>query len=277
MPNKEPIKEQSGTQNTESQPQKKDEEPSPSAPSTTLKPNPPVPRECQSDCYQEKHYRLNKRQFVVAMMTLIVLFGYTAVAFYQAYEMRKATRAATDSAKAARDSADAAKQAMHVDQRAWMNVFVGQAALEDGSLIKIPVRIINSGKTPAYNVQGVAVINLLKEKDQPDFNYRSGHPRYSINTGTAVPNFPNDLSWPVLPKYVPPDKPLSPIVTTSAIRKGIQNGSLYIVVHARITYDDVFGTHHWINFCSYAHNAAGLPEKATADTCGPYNDVDKNN
>lgn len=173
--------------------------------------------------------------------------------------------------------ADVANQTMQIDQRPWMNVVFGQAGLKDGSPIVMPVRIINSGKTPAYNVQGIVVVNLLSGNDQPDFNYGSGiHPKYSINTGIAIPNFPNDLQWAILPKYVARDKPINPIVATSAIRKGIEDGRLYIAVYGRITYADTFGTDHWINFCSYAHNAVGVSDKATADTCGPYNDVDKN-
>jgi hypothetical protein len=203
---------------------------------------------------------------------------YASIAAYQGCEMRRATRATEKAAIAAKNSANISKQTMHVDQRPWMNVIVGQTPLQDGSPIVMQVRIINSGKTPAFNVQGLVIINLLKETEEPDFNYAPGiHPKYSINAGTAIPNVPNDLSWPVLPKRVPENKPIKPILTTKAIRDGIQSGNLYIVVHGRITYDDIFGVGHWIKFCNYAHNAVRLPaSKATADTCGPYNDVDKN-
>jgi hypothetical protein len=137
---------------------------------------------------------------------------------------------------------------------------------------------VNTGKTPAYKLQGVVVVNLLKKTEQPDFNYEAGvHPRYSVDGGTAIPNSPNDFTWPILPAFVPQGQPIIPIVVNDSIKKGMQNGNLYIVVYGRITYDDVFGVGHWLQFCSYAHNAAGVPEQATADACGPYNDVDKNN
>jgi len=205
------------------------------------------------------------------------IVGVVLLAVYTCYtiKMYHANKRAAD---AARDSSDVAAKTMHIDQRAWMNVVVGQAVLQDGSPIKMPLRIVNTGKTPAYNLHGVVVINLLKESEQPDFNFGAGvHPRYSVDGGTAIPNSPTDFAWPILPKFVPKDKPIIPIIANDAIKSGMQNGSLYIVVYARITYDDVFGISHWLQFCSYAHNAVGAPEKATADTCGPYNDVDKNN
>jgi hypothetical protein len=251
---------------------------------------------------EDSSYRLQRNAYRVGFVTLVVLGLYTLAtwrlvkvsrdsleatkkSFTETLcQMQAQTAAQQNTGCAAQGQLALAQRSLgatinsfHLEQRAWMNVLVGKAALQDGSPINMPIRIINSGKTPAHNVQGVVVINLLEEKDQPDFNYRSGHPRYAINTGIAIPNFPSDMSWPVLPKHVPKGKPVNPIVTTSEIRTGIQDGSLYIVVHGRITYDDIFGTKHWIKFCSYAHNVVGVPEQFTADTCGPYNDVDKNN
>jgi hypothetical protein len=195
-----------------------------------------------------------------------------------AVQAKNQADAAKTLALAAGTQADVANQTMQVDQRPWMNITVGRAAMIDGRPISIPARIVNSGKTPAFNVQGFAVVNLLSGNAQPDFNYGSGvHPKYSFGTGTAIPNVANDQQLPVLPTYVPRSKPINPILATSEIRAGIQDGTLYIAVYGRITYADIFGTDHWINFCSYTQrDGAAISEKATADTCGPYNDVDKN-
>jgi hypothetical protein len=194
----------------------------------------------------------------------------------QIWAAKNAAYASEKAAKAASDSADTQGRTMRLDERPWINIIVGNAVLQDQTPIKMPIRIVNTGKTPAFKVHGLVAINLLEEKDRPDFTYIRGHPKFSISSGTIIPNSPNDLSWPVLPKYVPKDKPITEILTTKEIRTGIQDGSLYIVVHAKVTYDDIFRVHHWINFCAYAHNVAGLPEKPTGDTCGAYNDVDKN-
>jgi hypothetical protein len=167
--------------------------------------------------------------------------------------------------------------ALRVDQRAWINISVGQAPLIEGKQIEMPIRVTNSGKTPAFNVQGVIVVNLLGVGEEPDFDYKSGHPFYAIDVGAAIPNSPANFSFPVLPKYRTPQEPLAPVLDNSAITQGIGTGKLYIAVHSKVTYDDVFGTHHWTTFCSYSANSVGLPEKPVANTCGQYNNVDRNN
>ena len=158
-----------------------------------------------------------------------------------------------------------------------MNVTVGKTTMIDGKPIEMPIRIVNSGKTPAYDLDGLLTVNLLKDGEQPVFVYKNGtHPGYHFNGKTYSPNSPTDFSWAVLPIFVPKTDPINPILATSAIRRGMQDGSLYIVVNGKITYKDAFGVDHWIKFCAYSHTAAAVPMKVTADSCGPYNDVDKN-
>jgi hypothetical protein len=168
-------------------------------------------------------------------ISVFQVVGVVLLAVYTCYTI-KMYRANKRAADAARDSAEIATKTMHIDQRAWMNVVIGKVVPQDGSPIKMPVRIVNTGKTPAYKLHGVLVINLLKEGEQPDFNYGAGvHPRYSVDGGTAIPNSPNDFAWPILPKFVPKDKPIVPIIANDAINRGMRNGDLYIVVYGKVT------------------------------------------
>ncbi len=73
---------------TENKPQKKSDESQPFIPPANSKPNTPASTEGQSDAYQEKGYRLAKKQYWVAIITMILLFVYTAIASYQACMMR---------------------------------------------------------------------------------------------------------------------------------------------------------------------------------------------
>jgi hypothetical protein len=173
-----------------------------------------------------------------------------------------------------RDLKDNEERAARLNERPWMNVAVGQGQLVDGQPLVMPIQITNSGKTPAKNVQGTIVLNLLHKGEEPGFIYETGHPRYAIDVGMMAPNFPNRLSWAVLPKNLPPSAPLKPISVSSVIRQGINDGSLYIAAHGRITYDDIFGKSHWMTFCSYAQNPPITGPDAAK--CSQHNDVDKN-
>jgi len=183
------------------------------------------------------------------------------------------------SADAAKESSDIAKQTMHIDQRAWIGIIVGRSAMVDGQPLVMPIQITNTGKTPAFNMHGKIVINLLSENEEPDFSYVHGHPSYEVAPGgqTLLPNLPQNLQFPALPKYdTAPDKPLNHVIVNDSVRRAANSGQSYIVVHGEIFYDDVFEIHHWIKFCDYAHNIVGFREHSVANTCGPYNDVDRN-
>jgi hypothetical protein len=166
---------------------------------------------------------------------------------------------------------------MQIDQRPWVSLTVGTAVITEGTPIKTPIHLINSGKTPAYNVNGLVVLNMLKFGEKPDFNYKKGvHPKFKFEIRALIPNLPNDLQWAVMPKHAPENEPITPILGTNEIRQGIGDGSLYFVTYGRITYSDTFGAAHWINFCEISHNEPAVPLKPAAENCSRYNDVDKN-
>jgi len=215
----------------------------------------------------------------IATNIVLAVVGVIALTIYkgQLREMRSTTKAAQDSAEAAKNAASIARSTMQIDQRAWLKVIVGRGPLDIGQPVKMPIRIVNTGKTPAVNMHGNIVVNLLEENEKPDFSYGHGHPAYEISVKTLLPDSPQDLNdFAALPKYIPSDKPLSRIIVNSQSKKAIEIGTSYLIVHGEILYDDVFGTNHWIRFCHYAHNVVGFRERSVANVCGPYNDTDKN-
>jgi len=47
----------------------------------------------------------------------------------------------------------------------------------------------------------------------------------------------------------------------------------YIAVHGIVTYDDIFGSHHWTKFCAWKSGSVGT---YSAIKCADYNNVDDN-
>jgi hypothetical protein len=182
------------------------------------------------------------------------------------------------SADAAHDATTTASETMRIDQRAWVYAIIGRAPIKIGQPLKPPIRIVNTGKTPAINMHGNIVVNLLGETEEPELSYPGhGHPSYAVNTRTLIPNLPQDMNdFAALPKHMTHEEPFWQVIVDSATKKAIEQGTSYLVIHGEIFYDDFFGVHHWIKFCSYEHNVVGAREHSVASTCGPYNSVDTN-
>jgi hypothetical protein len=230
---------------------------------------PPKPPSDEEKAAENHKGKQNKLKFGLQIGATLITLGLLAVNVL----LWSSTKKAADAAK---QSADTARASLHLDQRAWIGVVVGRGELVNQKPITMPIRIINTGRTPALHVHATIVVNLLTEDEEPDFAYVPGHPKYDIEGNTILPNLPQDVAFAALPKYVDSTKPLNQILVTDAVRQGIQNGKLYTVVHGEIFYDDIFGIPHWIRFCNYAHNVVGFRQKSVANTCGSYNDVDKN-
>jgi hypothetical protein len=157
----------------------------------------------------------------------IVLAVLTAVYVHYSDKQWKETAKA---AETAHDSITLARKNTHFDQRAWLSVSFAEQQL----------RFVNTGKTPARNVNGVAVATVLKAGEKPAFSYDQG--KTDIHFGTLFPGEPREA-----PLAIKPGKSF--------------------IVYGRIRYDDVFGGHHWLQFCA---PGTGVPE------CSDYNDVDNN-
>jgi hypothetical protein len=209
--------------------------------------------------------------FGVDSLTMLFVVAYTIITLFVFCETRKA-------ANAAKNSADTQAKTMRLDERSWMNIVVGKGTMIDNNPLVVPIAVVNTGKTPALDVSGKMVVNLLNNNDDPDLTYRVGHPGYSVDVKALAPNNPQQLQYAALPKYVTDYKFRKPIIVNPTLRKEISDGSLYIVVHARITYNDIFGKAHWLTYCSRSQNVTpGVKtHNAGSDICGDYNNIDRN-
>lgn len=239
-----------GSETAKNQSQEKNDESQPTVPSASSKPNTPISTEGQTGTYEEKNYRLAKRQFIVATITLIVVFAYTSIAAYEGRQMKQAT----DAAKKSANDADAH---FSLDERAWIAVGVANGTLFEGKPLYISTRIMNNGRTPARKVTGDFIVEMVSPSAKPEFLYEGRH-RFHLPEVTVMPNAPID--FPVYgvsqDKKYPIGKPSPEIIYTHEMRIQVEKGSRIIVMYGRVTYEDVFGGRHWVNFCTL-----GGPEK----------------
>jgi hypothetical protein len=181
--------------------------------------------------------------------------------------------AARQSASAAIRSTQQAERTMRIDQRAWVRIGTGSEVFTINQPIIVNLLIGNSGKTPAKDVTGDMVVQLLKETEEPDFIYAPGHPRMHLPKILILPN--TEAHSPLKVQYDPPggNKPVA-VLYSQKLKDQIENGTLLVVVHGRLTYDDVFGRQHWLKFCTFGgHNLEGRGPAS----CDEYNDTDDNN
>lgn len=142
------------------------------------------------------------------------------------------------------------------DQRAWLGVVeVTNFDFKAKPGFSIPFDMMNSGKTPALNVQSeVSLKSLEKEKD---FIATYDDPR-PLKTSSYVVQPQMHIILYTLPTDIS-EKQYGDI----ANRRGILYG------YGKITYDDIFGKEHHTTFCVMYW--AGLPAPIA---CNTYNTAD---
>jgi hypothetical protein len=162
----------------------------------------------------------------------------------------------------AQSAFNAANKQAILSQRAWMQVRSGIESPSHvwtvGQPIDIRIKQRNTGRTPALNVRSVGVITIQPGTGDgvfkaPDFSYKS---EQYIRSGNITPDgevFADEV------------KPF-----TAEDESRIVSLKVRVYVHGVVEYDDVFGSHHWLNFCSYL-----LPGQAFA-ICKYHNEMDKN-
>jgi hypothetical protein len=196
---------------------------------------------------------------------------YTLFAAFQWIELNTQNinqSAATMSASAAADRA--LRQnivALHADQRAWIvPVYdIDNVKVLSGVRLIAPVTVVNTGKTPAHDVEGVVYVQPLNNNAAPPFNY---HPLGDVSglglpfrVGLMFPNMPKPFEIPggkIGPKF------LQELGTTK-----------WVALYGQITYSDIFDHPHWIHFCSARPIAVTKQTLDARTECRNYNDTDR--
>jgi hypothetical protein len=193
----------------------------------------------------------------------LVVVGVVAVCIYgrQLSEMKKTT-AATQQAVAD------AELNFRRDERAWIGFsFVpGSLTFTVGQPFSVPTLLINTGKTPAKNVEGNIVVGVFERGKPLDFAYTPGHANYRIAAGTIFPNGSITESFQAMRHG---EQRAEAIVIDKPMLTELLSSDKLVIVHGTITYGDIFGVQHWTRYCRVVSNPSLIP-----DDCVRYNEAD---
>lgn len=121
------------------------------------------------------------------------------------------------------------QNAREMDERAWVSAYDLEAKSDDQKSACFQILFKNTGKTPAINIRAVLSYNWstngIPETDQFKGDTAKGS---MLPPGTV-----GNINTPVLPE-----------TEIAAIQQGRD-----FYVYGTIWYDDVFGSHHWNQFC----------------------------
>lgn len=178
-----------------------------------------------------------------------------------------------------------ARKALEVDQRPWVTIgpdwpkeqtaqgVVGQkVVLTENARIQVPIKIENSGKTPALQLSYTANIEIVEREKSPQLENPINPIR--IVGGTLFPHAPvTDFAY-----RWNPQKPGMPVfnVLTPVEKQALDNGDSYFAVYGDVTYRDGFGIQHWTHFCApvvFSQKTGLFNYKC----CTEYNTADANN
>jgi len=195
---------------------------------------------------------------VVGIVTAIVFYGQ----FQQMYNQTEilsgeAERAAGDAVTTRRYGRQqlremqmqtaAIQRQMRQDQRAWMNFSVETVSPpnprpqggfpEIGQPFFIRVTFHNIGKSAALNVKTCSGERYLVAEETPDFKCPN---KAYVSSGTVFPG---------------PVATFSDLVLTQrfleADRDNMMSNQWNVWVFGRVKYDDIFGVHHWFDYCAH--------------------------
>jgi hypothetical protein len=157
---------------------------------------------------------------------------------------------------------------MRIEQRAWIKIEHVATHFEENRPLIADLTIKNIGKTPAKRVDANFVIKIVKRDDAPDLKLVGSI--FVAFSGLLNP----DGVIPVPVTRLDKENLLDPLVLTKDEFVKFKSREAYIVVFGRLTYFDVYGTSHWIDFCAWPHN--NRPGTYSSKECMDYNNVDDN-
>jgi hypothetical protein len=163
-----------------------------------------------------------------------------------------AVDAANGQSKSALDTTIAASR---LDQRAWMGITQVIGKPEEDKVFDVTIELKNSGKTPANNVVIYNVYDPVPVGDGAHFGWETLVPN---KFGTVPPNVERLFT-------IHPSKFAK---LTKADMDTFNTRTMW--VHGRITYDDIFGRHHWLTYCT------SLTAGWVWAFCSEHNDTDDN-
>jgi hypothetical protein len=165
---------------------------------------------------------------IVGVLTLLVFIG-LLISYLQLEDIRDSNAGTT---QAVRDFA-------MLDERAWLEPVGIDASLVVGSPVSISLKVINRGKTPAKRCAALLYLRHLRYPALPDMSVvdskitKQGATSLSIGPGDQIP-LPSAATAEALSK---------------SLFDSVQSGDTRMFILVKLTYDDLFKKHHWVECC----------------------------
>jgi len=176
---------------------------------------------------QKKSNRRKAIKFWAEIVGLIVLAIYTAFTGVTYWQIKKSAKEATEQFRA--------------DQRAWIAISVTSDRPKPGKFFPIKMEIKNTGKTSAENGQMCVVmedgdIDPYRDITDKDLCFLFGlMPPVGVGGGTIY-MFNKTMK-----------SKLSPLTAEDVAE--LESGKATVRIRGKLTYSDVFGCKHWLEFC----------------------------
>jgi len=170
------------------------------------------------------------------------------------------------------------REAMQRDQRALVVIRSISTDLDINKAIVHNFVIENTGRTPARNVHAVFRMEILNYTDDPSFDLSNRADVGSARGALVVPNDPITSGISPLSKVPGTELVQGRIMTDDLHKKYIEN-KIWLAVVFRMSYQDIFGTHHWLDRCQSVFNmepASLVSSPSGAAACTDYNKTDEN-
>jgi hypothetical protein len=166
---------------------------------------------------------------------------------------RESMKAAND---AVSDQLAAQREAMRLERRAWIGpVRMGLTEVAADKPLRVEVHLLNTGETPAREVQVQGALRIAAEGQLPTFTY-------------------DPPSRPPSRLVVQPQMTvIMPFNSRGNIQSGafplLNSGAQVIFMYGLVQYRDVFDRPHATRFCAFFN-----PDLKTIRWCNTYNDAD---
>lgn len=170
-----------------------------------------------------------------------------------------------ETAHQAKVALDTTIENARLEQRAWIGITSmysndysqGNKIFIEGKMSRIGVFVINSGKTPARNFRGFAYSQYLKAGEKPVLPKKESQRVLQGSSGVVQPNMSLAIGTQ------------TDITPNKAYIDNLTSGKSVFFVLGVVTYDDVFGRHHFTKFCNFLS-----PDLIAFSACPTGNETD---
>lgn len=198
-----------------------------------------------------------------------------AGASWKAVESYQQIKNARQQVVAAQASADAISRQMRIDQRPWIKVELAGEPMGServaygvvvGGPLMFPIKLTNTGKTPARNITADVMIDVVPKGQEPklirtiSIHYKrtSPIPKRFQNKANLRPDdnfivgriFAGNHTIRNVTRFEIKNSAASPQVLSVDEANSIARKESYVLLDGQIHYSDIFGSNHWTRFCT---------------------------